>query len=81
MVDDICEVRKEVALVLVCEDSGHAGVVELDVLVVHAHEVNGGVGWDEGCQSVRDDLGDGTLCLLVYARVEILKRRKRTSES
>ena len=43
LVDDVGEVCEEVALVLVCEDGGHAGVVEFDVGVVHAYEVDCGV--------------------------------------
>lgn len=45
LINDVRQVRKEVALVLICEDSGYACVVELDVFVVDADEVDAGVLW------------------------------------
>jgi len=61
LVNDISQVGEEVALVLVREDGGHAGVVELDGFVVDAHEVHGGVRGHERREGVGDDLGDGAL--------------------
>lgn len=61
LVDDVSQVGEEVALVAVGEDGGHAGVVELDILVVHAHEMHGSVFGHEGCEGIRNDLGDGAL--------------------
>ena len=52
LVDDVGQVCEEVALVLVCEDSGHACVVELYVFVMYADKVDGGVLGDEGRESV-----------------------------
>ena len=61
MVNDVGEVCEEVALVFVCEDSGDACIVELDVFVVDSDEVNRGVRGHERCEGIRDDLGYGTL--------------------
>jgi hypothetical protein len=61
LVDDVCQVCKEISLVLVGEDGGDASVVELDVFVVDADEMDSWVGGDEGDERVGDDLGDVAL--------------------
>ena len=48
-------------MVLVCEDGGHAGVVELDVFVVDFDEVDCWVGLYEWFEGVGDYLRDGAL--------------------
>jgi hypothetical protein len=40
LVDDVGQVGKQVTLVLVCEDSGYACIVEFNIGVVNSHEVN-----------------------------------------
>jgi len=52
LVDDVGEVCKQVALVLVCENGWYTSVVELNVGVVYAHEVDGRVGWDKRCERI-----------------------------
>lgn len=61
LVDDVCEVRKEVSLVLVRQDRRHARIVELDVVVVHLDEVDGRVYGDQRRKGGLDDLRDGAL--------------------
>lgn len=61
LVDNVCQVREEVALVLVREDSGYTSIVELDVFVVDADEVDAGVLRYERDKCVGDDLGYWTL--------------------
>lgn len=61
MVDDISEVCEEVSLVLVCEDGWDASVVEFNVGVVDADEVDAGVHGDEGSEGVGDELRDWAL--------------------
>lgn len=57
LINDVRQVREEVTLVLVREDGGGAGAVELDVLVGDTDEVDGGVCSDEGFEGLGDDLG------------------------
>lgn len=56
--DDVCQVRKEVALVLVREHGGDADGVEFNVLVVHADKVDVWILRHERHECVFDDLGD-----------------------
>ena len=43
-------------MVLVCEDGGHACIVELDVFVMDSDEVDRRMGSHERCESIRDNL-------------------------
>lgn len=61
LVDDVGQIGEQVALILICKDGGNACVVELDVLVGHAHEVHGRVLGDERVEGVGDELGDFAL--------------------
>jgi hypothetical protein len=56
LVDDVGEVCKEVALILVSENGRDTCVVELDIFVVDSDEVNIGVRCNERCQGIGDDL-------------------------
>lgn len=63
LVDDVGEVREEVALVAVRKDGRHASVVELDVLVGHTHEMHGSILGHEGREGLGDEMGDFALCV------------------
>jgi len=49
--EDAGQVGKQVALVPICQNCRHTGIVELDVFEVHLDKVDGGVGGDEGNES------------------------------
>lgn len=52
--EDAGQVGKQIALVAVCQNRRHAGIVELNVFEVHLDKVDGGIGGDEGNESGLD---------------------------
>jgi len=65
------QVGKEIALVPVCEDGRHSGVVEVDVLVVDLDEVNFGVSVYERPQGLLDGRRYHGLMRLVSQRTMV----------
>lgn len=61
LIDDIREVCEEIPLVPIRQDGRHARVVELDFVVVHLDEVDGGVDGHERAERCVDNLADGAL--------------------
>lgn len=62
-------------MIFICKDSGNACVIELDVLVGHAHEVHGRILGDERVEGVGDELGDFALKgkVLVWDYIYVLR--------
>lgn len=61
LINDIREIRKQIPLVPIRQDGRHARVIELDLVVVHLDEVDGGVDRHERAERCIDDLTDGAL--------------------
>lgn len=62
--DNACEVGKQVALVVVREESGHSGRVEFNLVVVDFDEMHGRIGLDQRQKSIFN--GGRYLALLPY---------------
>lgn len=61
LIDDVGEIREEVALVLVSKDGRNTGIIELDLVVVHLDKVDSWMGGNERREGLLDDLTDTTL--------------------
>ena len=56
LINDVRQIGKQIALVLVAQDGGDTSGVEFNVVVVDFDEVDGGVGGDEGFEGFLDYL-------------------------